>query len=38
MIFGVLFITLPLTLAIILATKFLYKIIEEEVEKWIRSS
>lgn len=38
MIFGVLFVSLPLTMAIILATKLLYKIIDKEVERWIRSS
>lgn len=38
MIFGVLFISLPLTMAIILAAKFLYKIIDKEVERWIRFS
>ena len=38
MIFGVLFISLPLTMAMFLATKFLYKIVDEEVERWIRSS
>ena len=38
MIFGVLFISLPLTMAMFLATKFLYKVIDKEVERWIRSS
>lgn len=38
MIFGVLFITLPLSMAMFLATKFLYKIVDEEVERWIRFS
>lgn len=31
MIFGVLFISLPLTMAMFLATKFLYRIVEEVI-------
>ena len=31
MIFGVLFISLPLTMAMILATKFIYRIVEEVI-------
>lgn len=31
MIFGVLFISLPLTMAMFLATKFIYRIVEEVI-------
>lgn len=37
MIFGVLFISLPLTVAMLMATKYMYKIVEEVIE-WIRFS